>query len=222
MRKFIVLICVVGGLFFAGCGGKKDKTAEKTVKTAQNQEIPVYDSQEERFFDFDDGEVENFAFSAGQVEQEGQEDVVTAENKQFVDDKWEDEDLTLALDDDKEDLECNFKVVNFDLNKNEIRADQADKVKENIKIAKKATGAGKKIVVSGHTCELGSASFNMSLSEKRAKSISDEMVKAGVEQGKIAVLGCSCEHPVVFSDASDRKQKADELSANRRTEIQIN
>lgn len=228
MKKFIVPICIVAALFFAGCGKKCQKREGKEVvlmdpalegpTMAQNQEIPIYESEEEKFFDFDEGEVKDFAFITD--EDEAQEEVTVAHADKIVDDEWEDEDLTLAWEDEAE-TEESFKVVNFDLNKNAIRADQKNVVEENIKLAHNATKEGKNIVVAGHCCPLGSASYNMSLSERRAKTIRDEMVKKGVPQEKITILGCGSEHPVVLSDSEDRVTKIKELAANRRAEVSV-
>lgn len=189
-------------------------------KTAQNQEIPVLDSKEAEFFDFDESEVRDFdvAFAIDEEDQKGDSKAVAQADK-FVDDEWEDEELTLAWEDEQEEEGYNFKVVNFDLNKNSIREDQKAAVKENVKLAVNAAKEGKKLVVAGHCCELGSASFNMSLSEKRAKAIRDEMVKGGVPEGNITIVGCGCEHQIVTSDAEDRVQRINDLAANRRAEI---
>ena len=80
---------------------------------------------------------------------------------------------------------------------------------------------GKKVVVAGHCCPIGSASYNMSLSELRAKMIRDEMVKSGVPEDRVKILGCGSECPIVLSDAADRAEMIKELAPNRRAEVSV-
>ena len=49
------------------------------------------------------------------------------------------------------------------------------------------TGVPTKIVVVGHTDTSGSAAYNMLLSERRAKAVSQALVAAGVQQSVLAV-----------------------------------
>lgn len=221
MKKFGISICLVFALFLAGCGKKDEENGpKKDAKiVAQSQEIPVVQS-DDGYFDFEEGfeegDVKNFAFL-----EDNNEVAQTDEDDVFDDDEWED--LSLAWDDEEMiNQEYDFKVVNFDLNKNNIREDQRPVVTENVKLAEKAVKKeGKKIVVAGHCCPLGSASFNMSLSERRAKTIRDEMVRKGIPEKDITILGCGSESPIALSDATDRKQRIKEFGPNRRAEISL-
>ena len=231
MRRIVFSACVIFALFLGGCGKNGDNKKltslggifdKETHKIADNQGIPVYDSKEE-VFDFDEEGVKGFDFVTDEeVVSGGEVNAKVAKNDPgFTDeDLWEDDSLEFAWDEESDDAQ--FQVVKFDLNKNTIRDDQKAAVKENVKLAKAATESGQHLVISGHCCPLGSASYNMSLSEKRAKAISDEMVRNGVEEDKITILGCGSEHPIVLSDATSRAQKVKELADNRRAEITIN
>ena len=237
MKKFlsrwnhsILPICILLALGFAGCGKncKKDSKkvaqsvvgAENATKMAKGQDVPIYQENEE-FFNFEDKGVKDYAFVPMDDEDLEDGDLSVAENDDF-DYEWEDDgEMKLAWEDEPEGQEYSFKVVNFDLNKNSIRSDQKATVKENVKLAKNAAEEGKSLIVSGHTCPLGSASFNLSLSEKRAQSIRNEMVKAGIPDEQVTILGCGAEHPVVLSNSSDRATRIQELSANRRAEISM-
>jgi outer membrane protein OmpA-like peptidoglycan-associated protein len=214
MKKMFILACVIAALGFAGCGKEKKKNKVVALNEVNRQEIPLCPSDEEKFFDFD-GDEDGFDF----IDSEDGKGHKVAEHEQF-DEDWE-EDLSLAWQDEPEDKDYKFKVVNFDLNKNTIRDDQVEAVSENVKLATAATKEGKNLIVAGHCCSLGSASFNMSLSEKRAKKIRDEMVKSGVPKDNVSILGCGSEHTIVASEAQDRQQRIIELSPNRRAEISI-
>jgi len=216
MKRFFIAVCIIAAFCFSGCGKKKDSSKELAENVAQNKVIPIYQAEEDKFFDFDENEVQDFAF----VDDEGEAaDNLVVENKEEkFDDEWDEDELTLAWEDEIEQDE-EFKVVNFDLNRNEIRDDQRPVVAQNVKVAKDVVESGKDIVVAGHCCQLGPPSFNMSLSEKRAKTIRDEMVKGGVPEGKVKIIGCGSECPVVLSDNSDKEEKIKELAPNRRADI---
>lgn len=249
MRRVFISVCLMLTIVFAGCG-KKSRKIEKKVATVaesiiekkddftklasrqQQQDIPIYQYEEDKYFDED--EISDFAFIDDEEEKSTdvktletgklEKDILASrdEEEAFSYDDWdEDDDMPLAweADDESSDL---FKVVKFDLNKNIIRNDQKTVVKENVESAKAAVDTGKNIVISGHACQLGSASFNLSLSERRAKVVKDEMMKRGVPENKIRVLGCGNEMPVISSDAKDRATKVRELAPNRRAEVTLN
>lgn len=222
-----MLFCLVVAAFLAGCGKKEEKGVgsklaanDAVVKVAQ-PEIPIYQYETDEFFD--EGEVADFAF----IEDDDQKAVspepgkkVTVENEVQSYNDWDDAELPLAWEDDAEE-DFAFQTVNFDLNRNRIRNDQKQKVAQNIEVAKEAVKKGKKLIVAGHCCPLGSASYNMSLSERRAKAVRDEMVKKGIPSDEVKILGCGSECPIVLSDASDRSAKIRELGPNRRAEVSI-
>lgn len=227
MRTIVVAFCLSLVLVFAGCGKKdSDKTkkvafaSSESVKLADSSnDIPTVEYEDAKFFEEDD--IADFAFI-------DDEDTSKLNDKDSVELAANlAEELSSALESDEalaweEDEESSvFKAVNFDLNGNNIRKDQKESVKANIEAAKELVEQGKSIVITGNTCEFGSASFNLSLSEKRAKTIKDEMVRSGVSESKIKVLGIGSESPVVVSDATDRAVRIKELAPNRRAEITI-
>ena len=116
----------------------------------------------------------------------------------------------------------NFKRVQFDFNLNDIRKDQKKVVKEDCKLAKKVSAEGKNIVVHGHTCQMGAASFNLALSQKRAEAVKKEMAKNGIPEENIKTVGYGFESPLVWSDKTERLAKIKELAPNRRAEVFAN
>lgn len=127
-----------------------------------------------------------------------------------------------SLDSDDEGDSVVFKTVCFDINKNDIRADQKNIVDEDIKLTQQAVKEGKDVVVQGHCCQLGPDSYNLVLSQRRAEAIKKEMIRKGVDANHIKTVGCGNEMPVVWSDAKDKKQLVQELAPNRRAEILVN
>lgn len=217
MKRIFISICIVMAFFLGGCGKQGGGKREKAKKMAR-QEIPIYQYEEDKFFD--DDELGEFAFIDGD-EKEIPADESVQSSKVASYDEWDDEELPLAWEDEQE-SDADFQTVNFDLNRNSIRKDQAVKVAHNVRAAREAVKTGREVVVAGHTCPIGSASYNMSLSERRAKAIRDEMVKSGVPADRVKILGCGSEIPIVLSDAADRADMIKELAPNRRAEISVN
>lgn len=218
--KKLALLCVLLAFVAAGCGKKKEKvqprskvpTKSRSVK--KNKNLALKDSED--FFDND--AVSDFAFVDDENEKKAKEakkDTAFAQND--IDAAQED----LAADQTDE-SGIAFKTVHFDLNGNKIRSNQKQLVQEDCSLAKEATGKGKKVIVHGHCCQLGSHSYNMALSQQRAETIKQEMIQNGIEEESIKTVGYGSEMPLVWSDKKDRTSLVQELAPNRRAEIMVN
>lgn len=69
--------------------------------------------------------------------------------------------------------------------------------------------------VYGYTDDVGTAEYNLSLSERRAKSVDDYLVKAGVPEGIVNIKGYGKSSPIVNGNTADARAK------NRRVEIAV-
>lgn len=238
LRKHLVACSLVLALLMAGCGKKRHKNNEKVAlgendsiqqtTTLAESEIPVLEEELEDFFDDDDDEsVSEFAFVDDDFEDDLVEDIdneMLAENEMediFDEDEFEEEDSFVSWDEEEDLEEVNFKTVQFDINKNEITPEQEEILREDIEAAREAISKGKDVVIQGHCCQLGSPSYNLPLSERRAKAIKAEMVRQGLPEDKIQTIGCGQEMPVVWSEKTDKKSLVKELAPNRRAEITI-
>ena len=72
-----------------------------------------------------------------------------------------------------------------------------------------------KIEVSGHTDNIGSEEHNLQLSDKRAKSVYNYLVKKGVKAERLIWKGYGSSKPIAENDTVDGQKK------NRRTEIKV-
>ncbi len=69
---------------------------------------------------------------------------------------------------------------------------------------------GKTIVIEGHSCNsAGSRTYNLALSEKRARAVAAEFEKAGIEKNKIKIAPRGTEELLVDGNK-------EEQSVNRR------
>jgi outer membrane protein OmpA-like peptidoglycan-associated protein len=74
---------------------------------------------------------------------------------------------------------------------------------------------GLKLEISGHTDNVGSYLANKKLSENRAKSVVDYLVKEGIDQSRLTYEGYSFTRPIAPNDTPEGRQK------NRRVEFEI-
>jgi len=72
-----------------------------------------------------------------------------------------------------------------------------------------------KIEMSGHTDNIGSASYNQKLSEERAKAVVDYLVRKGISADRLTYKGYGMTQPVASNDTEDGRQQ------NRRTEFKV-
>lgn len=77
------------------------------------------------------------------------------------------------------------------------------------------TAASIKVEISGHTDNMGSYPYNISLSARRANAVKKHLVKAGIDPERITVAGYGPDKPI--SDNSTRAGR----QLNRRTEFTI-
>lgn len=75
------------------------------------------------------------------------------------------------------------------------------------------------IVVTGYTDRIGSDSYNLALSQRRADAVRDVLVQGGVAAAAITATGRGNAQPLVQCDQRRRQALIDCLAPNRRVEI---
>lgn len=222
MQK-IFAVLLSGSLLMVGCGKKGEKPSKKMASLNKDGEIPLLLSEGQALlnedavdFAFVDNEVfleDDLKGAIASAEGDNKKNITIALGKE----NQSDETLIASLDLDEND----FDRVQFNFNENKIRNDQSSIVKKDITLAKKAIAAGKDVVVAGHTCQMGSASYNLALSQKRAEAVKQEMLRDGLPAEKVKTLGLGYESPLVWSDSADRAEKIKDLAPNRRAEVSL-
>jgi len=102
----------------------------------------------------------------------------------------------------------------FEYNKATIKEESHDLLNDVAKVMKAYPNITK-IHIEGHTDSDGSARYNKKLSQKRADSVMQFLVDAGVEAGRMEAIGYGEEKPVADNDSKAGKEK------NRRVEFNI-
>ena len=120
----------------------------------------------------------------------------------------------LTSDDIRKQLDENGKAVlhiNFDTDKSSLKPDGAEAVKEIAKMLQSDNSLN--IAINGYTDDSGSADHNQRLSEARATTVRDELIKAGIDGSRLTSKGFGQESPI--ADNSTEEGKAQ----NRRVEL---
>ena len=104
-----------------------------------------------------------------------------------------------------------LKVVYFDTNKWNIKSQYSPILDEVVIVLRK--NAYLKVEIQGHTDSQGSAKYNQNLSENRAKSVMDYLIKEGIGSGRITARGYGLTKPAFPNDSPENMAK------NRRVEL---
>jgi large repetitive protein len=105
--------------------------------------------------------------------------------------------------------------VRFDTAKWDLVSPFDSAANQYVALLKDPRCATMKVVVTGHADERGSMAYNMGLSENRAKTVIDALVKAGVDGGRMSAVGMGKTKPL------DPSHTADALRKNRRVEFTV-
>jgi len=101
----------------------------------------------------------------------------------------------------------------FDVGSYQLRNEIRDNLVKLTKIFDKYGDT--EIVIEGHTDDRGTEDYNMTLSENRAKSVYNQLVRQGVSSSRCAVIGFGESDPVADNNTLEGRQQ------NRRVEIII-
>ncbi|MBQ4360722.1 MAG: OmpA family protein [Proteobacteria bacterium] len=112
------------------------------------------------------------------------------------------------------------EAINFALNKATIQK-SSDSLLEEIAGVFKNNPQIKKVEIQGHTDLSGNAKKNMKLSNDRAKSVYDRLVKLGVEKDRMTYKGYGMSQPVEPLAKGQKKETAEQAAKNRRVVFNI-
>ena len=106
-----------------------------------------------------------------------------------------------------------LRNVFFNTGKWNIKADSYSELERLVTLLNDVSTL--KIEISGHTDNVGSASFNELLSQKRADAVVNYLLAKGVDKNRLSAKGYGQSKPV------DSNETAEGRAANRRTEFEI-
>ncbi|MEO2082776.1 MAG: OmpA family protein [Desulfurobacteriaceae bacterium] len=103
--------------------------------------------------------------------------------------------------------------VLFDFNSYKLKPEAKDIIRRIARTLKENPNTV--IVVAGYTDSTGSFDYNVSLSEKRAEAVRNELILNGVNPTRIVVFGCGPKKPIAPNNTPEGR------SLNRRVEIMV-
>ncbi len=106
-----------------------------------------------------------------------------------------------------------LEIVYFDYNQSNVRSNHQGYLKGLLKFFQ--SGGIDVLQLDGHTDSVGSNSFNMKLSEKRANEVRDYLISQGVSSDRIKVTSKGEAEPVAPNDNDENRAK------NRRVELKL-
>ena len=101
--------------------------------------------------------------------------------------------------------------IRFDVNKATLRPESYGIINEIVTLMTENPSLN--FSIEGHTDRDGSESHNLTLSEARAKSVMDEMIKMGIPQSRLKSVGHGQSKPIARNDSAEGKAQ------NRRVEF---
>lgn len=105
-----------------------------------------------------------------------------------------------------------FNNLNFEFNKSVILPTSFESLNELASVMNQTTW---NLKLSGHTDNKGSESYNLKLSENRAKAVKNYLVAQGVDPSRIESKGFGSTQPIAPNDTEENR------AINRRVEFQI-
>jgi OOP family OmpA-OmpF porin len=116
----------------------------------------------------------------------------------------------LIIDDDTFKL---FQNIDFKLNSVELTVAAKQQLDQLAKRLKNQSNI--KLEISGYTDTTGTKAFNHALSQQRANSVKDYLVRAGIDDSRLIIIGYGDSHPIAPNDTYDGRR------LNRRAEIKV-
>jgi sulfatase modifying factor 1 len=101
--------------------------------------------------------------------------------------------------------------INFDIGKSAVKPESYPIIDQLTKYMKEHPTV--RIMIEGHTDNTGDASKNQALSEKRAQSIRSEIIKRGIDAGRMEIKGFGSSKPIADNNTADGRTQ------NRRVTI---
>lgn len=106
-----------------------------------------------------------------------------------------------------------LRNVLFDFDRSDIRPDSAPVLDEAVALLKEAGDID--IVAEGHTDSIGTAAYNLKLSQRRANAVRQYLIDHGVAANRIRTEGFGKSRPVASNDTAEGRAQ------NRRVELRI-
>ena len=107
-------------------------------------------------------------------------------------------------------VELNFEDVYFDFDRSSLRPDALRLLDDAV--TKLQANPGKNLIIEGHTCNIGTAEYNLALGERRARSVVDYLASRGVSSSRLEIRSYGEERPK-FENAREETRRLNRRAA---------
>jgi OOP family OmpA-OmpF porin len=117
-------------------------------------------------------------------------------------------------------LTIDLRGVNFDFDKDNLRADAVAILEQAVMIL--SNYPDMRVEVAGHTDSIGTDAYNESLSQRRAKAVYDYLTGHGIDSDRITgPTGYGESRPIAPNTNPDGSDNPEGRARNRRTELNV-
>lgn len=106
----------------------------------------------------------------------------------------------------------NTNTIGFDFDSDKLRPSSFAALDQ---LASELKASGSKVTIEGHASIEGTDRYNQRLSERRAKSVADYLIKAGVNRNNVSTVGFGSKRPTASNETEEGRSK------NRRVEFKV-
>ncbi|WP_170180277.1 OmpA family protein [Desulfoglaeba alkanexedens] len=106
-----------------------------------------------------------------------------------------------------------LRGIQFDFDKSDIKPEWEPVLDEGVNILKENPAI--RIIIEGHTCDIGTDAYNQGLSERRARSVYEYFMKEGISPSRMRTVGYGEMKPKASNATEDGR------IINRRVEIRV-
>lgn len=121
--------------------------------------------------------------------------------------------LDVLLDPAKAGASAVLNNIFFDLNKYDLKEKSVTELEKVVRFL--TENPALRIEIGGHTDNIGTAAYNLQLSQKRAQAVTAYLVAHGIESARLTQKGYGAEKPLVPNDSEENRQ------INRRIEFRL-
>jgi outer membrane protein OmpA-like peptidoglycan-associated protein len=107
-------------------------------------------------------------------------------------------------------VELNFEDVYFDFDRSTLRPEALRLLDDAV--AKLQANPTRSMIIEGHTCNIGTAEYNLALGERRARSVQSYLISRGIPAGRLEIVSYGEERPK-FDNAREETRRLNRRAA---------
>ena len=97
-----------------------------------------------------------------------------------------------------------FEDVHFDFDRYSLRPEATRALDEAVRALQE--NPGRRLEIEGHTCNIGTAEYNLALGERRASSVRDYLVSRGIAANRLTTVSYGEERPRHDNDREETRR----------------